>query len=161
MKPFRSRSRMHGRHTPIAAAVAVGGLLWLPSAAAAQPTGAAPHAHPPAAGQATATPRCLRRLLLLPAVTASDNGTQRLLTDEALLLIRGEYLEMPGLRLTTRQAQRLWHLEHARCEVLLNVLVDTRFLVRTADGAFVRLDGNSPMGTHLAAPPRRPFATAA
>lgn len=47
---------MHGRHTPIAAAVAVGGLLWLPSAAAAQPTGAAPHAHPPAAGQATATP---------------------------------------------------------------------------------------------------------
>ena len=52
MKPFSSRSRTH-----LATALAVGGLLWLPSAGAAQTTGAAtaPHAHPQAAGQAAAT----------------------------------------------------------------------------------------------------------
>ena len=68
------------------------------------------------------------------------------MTDDALFRIRGEYLEVPGLRLTTRQAQRLWHLDRARCEVLLNALVDARFLRRTADSAFVRRDANSPVG---------------
>jgi hypothetical protein len=72
-------------------------------------------------------------------------------TDDALVRIRGEYLEMPGLRLTTRQAQRLWHLDGARCEVLLNALVDAHFLWRTADGAFIRRDGNSPVGARMAA----------
>lgn len=57
MRPFTLRSSAHARHTHIAAALAVGGLLLLPGAGVAQTTGAAsaPHAHPPAAGQATAT----------------------------------------------------------------------------------------------------------
>ena len=69
---------------------------------------------------------------------------QPLVIDDALRRIRGEYLEMPGLRLTTQQAQRLWNLDHVTCEVLLNALVDTQFLWRTADGAFVRYDPGSP-----------------
>jgi hypothetical protein len=52
--------------------------------------------------------------------------------------IQGEYLELPGLRLTRSQAQRLWHLDRAVCEPLLMALVDARFLSRTPDGAFVR-----------------------
>ena len=59
---------------------------------------------------------------------------------EVLRRVQGEYLEMPGLRLTTAQAQRLWGLDPAVCESLLDALVDARFLFRTRDGAFVRSD---------------------
>ena len=52
--------------------------------------------------------------------------------------IRGEYIEMPELRLTTAQAQRLWGLDRAACEALIGALVDAKFLFRTPDGAFVR-----------------------
>jgi hypothetical protein len=52
--------------------------------------------------------------------------------------IQGEYLELPGLRLTQSQAQRLWHLDRAVCDALLMALVDARFLSRTVDGTFVR-----------------------
>ena len=58
--------------------------------------------------------------------------------------IRGEFLEMPGLRLTFEQARRLWRLDEDACEAVLDTLVDARFLARTRDGAFVRQDGNSP-----------------
>jgi hypothetical protein len=58
--------------------------------------------------------------------------------------IRGEFLEMPGLRLTPEQARRLWRLDETSCEAVLGALVDARFLARTRDGAFVRHDGNSP-----------------
>jgi hypothetical protein len=58
--------------------------------------------------------------------------------------VRGEFLEMPGLRLTPQQARRLWRLDEAACEKVLGALVDARFLARTRDGAFVRShDGNS------------------
>jgi hypothetical protein len=47
---------------------------------------------------------------------------------------------MPGLRLTTAQAQRLWGLDRAACDALLGALVDAKFLFRTRDGAFMRSD---------------------
>ncbi len=58
--------------------------------------------------------------------------------DDVLCRIRGEYLEMPGLRLTTAQAQRLWNLDRPTCERMLGTLVETRFLQKTRDGSFVR-----------------------
>ena len=58
--------------------------------------------------------------------------------DDVLRRVRGEYIEMPGLRLTTAQAQRLWGLDRASCDSLLAALVDSKFLSRTRDGAFVR-----------------------
>ncbi len=64
--------------------------------------------------------------------------------EDVLQRIQGEYLEMPGLRLTTAQAQRLWGLDRQVCEALLAALVDTGFLCRTRDGAFVRLEGMTP-----------------
>ncbi len=55
---------------------------------------------------------------------------------DALRRVKGEYLEMPGLRLTPAQAQRLWGLDRESCEALLGALVDARFLCKTRDGAF-------------------------
>jgi hypothetical protein len=57
-----------------------------------------------------------------------------------LLRIRGEFLEMPGLRLTLRQAMRLWHLDAETCEAALRLLVEHRFLVHGAHGTFRRLE---------------------
>ena len=58
--------------------------------------------------------------------------------DEVLQRMQGEFVEMPGLRLTEAQARRLWGLESDVCTALLGSLVDARFLVQTRDGAFVR-----------------------
>jgi hypothetical protein len=60
--------------------------------------------------------------------------------DDVLRRVQGEYIEMPGLRLTTAQAQRLWGLDRAACDALLGALVDAKFLFRTRDGAFIRSD---------------------
>lgn len=57
---------------------------------------------------------------------------------EILRRIKGEFDEMPGLRLTPAQAARLWGLDHATCEHTLARLVEQRILSRTRDGAFVR-----------------------
>lgn len=59
--------------------------------------------------------------------------------DDALRRVKGEYLEMPGLCLTPAQAQRLWGLDREACDALLGALVDTKFLYRTREGAFVRM----------------------
>jgi hypothetical protein len=57
----------------------------------------------------------------------------------------GEFLEMPGLRLTRAQAQRLWGLDEPTCGRLLEFLVNAGFLWRTADGMYARLtDGPAP-----------------
>jgi len=60
--------------------------------------------------------------------------------EDVLLRVQGEFMEMPGLRLTTAQAQRLWGLDRGACDALLNSLVDTKFLFKTRDGAFVRTE---------------------
>ena len=64
--------------------------------------------------------------------------------DDVLRRVQGEYIEMPGLRLTTAQAQRLWGLDRTACDTLLGALVDAKFLFRTRDGAFVRSDQVGP-----------------
>ncbi len=65
--------------------------------------------------------------------------------EDILRRIQAEYREMPGLKLTPAQAQRLWNLTRGSCEAALSYLVDHRFLHRTADGAFIRLDSGSPV----------------
>jgi hypothetical protein len=49
-----------------------------------------------------------------------------------------EYIEMPGLVLTTRQASRLWNLDASVCQTLLSTLVREEFLSQTHDGAYLR-----------------------
>lgn len=55
-------------------------------------------------------------------------------------LIRAEYLEIPGLNLTKKQAQQLWGFDPLMCDALLDTLVDVRFLRRTPNDAYVRAD---------------------
>jgi len=54
--------------------------------------------------------------------------------------VRAEYVEMPGLRLSTAQAQRLWSLDAATCTAVLGSLLDDCFLTRTSTGLYRRLD---------------------
>jgi mannosyl-3-phosphoglycerate phosphatase family protein len=54
--------------------------------------------------------------------------------------VRGEYLEMPGLRLTLAQAARLWSLDGTMCRRVLETLTHERFLAATAAGTYVRAD---------------------
>jgi hypothetical protein len=53
--------------------------------------------------------------------------------------IRAEYLEMPGLRLTLAQAQRLCGVERALCQRVLDTLVEAKFLSLKPDGAYARV----------------------
>jgi hypothetical protein len=53
--------------------------------------------------------------------------------------IEAEYREMPGLTLTLPQAARLFNLEPARCERLLDTLVHAGQLVRHS-GMYARAD---------------------
>ena len=57
--------------------------------------------------------------------------------DHLLDIVRGEFLEMPGLRLTRHQAQRLWSLDAGTCEKLLRTLEEMQFLRRTRGGDYM------------------------
>lgn len=63
---------------------------------------------------------------------------------EVVSRVRGEFLEMPGLRLTSEQARRLWRLDATSCDAVLDALVNSHFLAKTRDGAFIRQDRSSP-----------------
>ncbi len=58
---------------------------------------------------------------------------------ELLQRVRGEFLEMPGMRLTMDQARRLWALDLRTCRSILDTLVESKFLVRSRDGKYFRL----------------------
>jgi hypothetical protein len=57
---------------------------------------------------------------------------------DAVVRIQTEYIEMPDLKLTPKQAQRLWNLSTDVCEAALALLTGTRFLAVTRSGAYVR-----------------------
>jgi Fic family protein len=52
--------------------------------------------------------------------------------------IGGEYREMPDLELTAPQAARLWGLDSATVERILNQLCDSRLLSRAPNGTYRR-----------------------
>ena len=63
-------------------------------------------------------------------------STESSVMQQMLTRVRGEFLEMPGLRLRVEQAQRLWGLDRPTCEALLTLLVEAKFLRRDADAAY-------------------------
>jgi hypothetical protein len=79
-------------------------------------------------------------------------------TDDVLRRVQGEFLEMPGLRLTEAQARRLWGLDPNACATLLNILVDAKFLFQTRDGSFMRVEHAKPVKVSMVR--ARPFAAA-
>ena len=60
--------------------------------------------------------------------------------DDVVLRVRSEYMDMPGMRLTPAQAQRLWGIDAVAMRSVIQTLVETKFLRETPDGAFVRAD---------------------
>jgi hypothetical protein len=73
---------------------------------------------------------------LLPVSTA-----QRLLpappvrrTPTTKDVIRREYNEMPGMRLTRAQVRRLWNLSLSECDEVVDALIEDGFLVETSTG---------------------------
>jgi hypothetical protein len=64
--------------------------------------------------------------------------------EQAFQRIRAEYLEMPGMRLTAAQVERLSGVETSVCKRVLNDLVRTKFLRVSSDGTFVRSNDDSP-----------------
>jgi hypothetical protein len=72
---------------------------------------------------------------------------------DLLQRIQCEFLEMPGLRLTERQARRLWNLDSIACADVLRVLVDGGFLFRTSDGSFMHVEHAKPVRVDLPKPP--------
>ena len=59
--------------------------------------------------------------------------------ESVLARIRGEYREMPGLRLTFSQACRLWQMDGPTCERVLEQLVGEAFLYKTANATYIAL----------------------
>ena len=54
--------------------------------------------------------------------------------------VLAEFDEMPGMRLTRRQAARLFGLPEDFCQVVLDALVDSAYLRQTTQGTVVRGD---------------------
>jgi len=74
--------------------------------------------------------------------TKTEKGIVRTL-DTVIERLRAEFMEMPGLRLTSKQVQRLCGVEPRVCDVVLSALVDEEFLCAKSDGTYARLsDGN-------------------
>lgn len=63
--------------------------------------------------------------------------------DDLICRVRGEYLEMPGLRLTSDQAGRLWGLDTVTAQRLLRTLSEARFLTCTPDGRYSRVESSA------------------
>lgn len=59
---------------------------------------------------------------------------------ERIKVIRSEYSEMPGLRLSKRQAVRLWNLDPSSADEIFGALEESHFLRRTVDDQYVRAD---------------------
>jgi hypothetical protein len=60
--------------------------------------------------------------------------------EDVVQRIRGEFREMPGLRLTPAEATKLWGLEHNTCRAVIDALVATAFLRWTSAGSVTRAD---------------------
>ena len=63
--------------------------------------------------------------------------------DNLLRRARGEYREMPGLRLTLDQAKRLWDLDRRTCTRLLDSLVASHYLEIDGTGRYRKSCGSS------------------
>jgi hypothetical protein len=61
---------------------------------------------------------------------------------QALERIRAEYQEMPGMKLTLEQVERLSGVDRSICMQVLDALVNAKFISRRTDGSYTRfVDG--------------------
>ena len=69
---------------------------------------------------------------------------------QALDRIRAEYLEMPGMRLTSAQVQRLSGVDISICARVLEDLVRAQFLHLRPDGSYTRGSDHGPIRPRMA-----------
>ena len=62
--------------------------------------------------------------------------------------IRAEYLDLPGLSLTSEQVQRLYSIDVLTSEAILAALMDVKFLAKTDAGRYVRHGLQLPVVSH-------------
>ncbi len=65
--------------------------------------------------------------------------------------IRAEYLEMPGMRLTPVQVERLSGVDRSVCGIVLDDLVRAKFLWVGPDGSYARFTDGSSFGLRVKA----------
>ena len=70
------------------------------------------------------------------SVKQTDKGRTRP-PDWLVARVKGEFFEMPGLRLTCEQACRLWQVDVSTCKKLLDHLVREGSLCSTNSGFYV------------------------
>jgi hypothetical protein len=58
--------------------------------------------------------------------------------DHLVRTITTEFRQMPGLRLTRSQFQRLWHLDENQCRAVVQDLIGRNVLVEGPDGRLGR-----------------------
>ena len=68
--------------------------------------------------------------------------------------VRSEYLEMPGMRLTPQQLQRLCGIGPSLCSAVLESMVESHFLSVRPDGTYVRASDGLPQPRMAKAAPR-------
>jgi hypothetical protein len=73
--------------------------------------------------------------------------------------IRAEFVEMPGLRLTRGQVERLCGIESKLCQAVLDALVETQFLGVSADRYYARLSSGPLRAATWARASDRPVAS--
>ena len=64
--------------------------------------------------------------------------------------LRAEFLDMPGLRLTPAQVQRLCGVDRIVCRDVLDALVNVNFLRVDEDGRYARGSGGDAVRRHPA-----------
>jgi hypothetical protein len=62
--------------------------------------------------------------------------------EDIIRFVHSDFREMPGLRLTEAQARRLWNLDRATCQDVLDTLVERSILTRAADGRYCSTAGD-------------------
>jgi hypothetical protein len=69
--------------------------------------------------------------------------------------IRAEYLEMPGMRLTPAQVQRLSGVDVSICTIVLEDLLRAQFLYKGLDGSYARPSDGGRVRSRMARAERR------
>jgi hypothetical protein len=70
----------------------------------------------------------------VPAPPSRQLPAHAVPTGSTVDVVRREFNEMPGMRLTRAQIRRLWNLSSPECDEVVDALISDGFLVETSTG---------------------------
>ncbi len=71
---------------------------------------------------------------VMPKHARDPDASSSIEHGDLLIRVRREFLEMPGLQLTPKQAARLWNIDYHTACALLDTLIALRFPGQDKDG---------------------------